>query len=117
MKFDIIAPPRKFVVGPKKEVEISHTANVKLDTNEQITLFGVEGSEVDIVKKEWGYYLTSSINKRLASFDIDVYLVQNSSGNVFVMAVEDGGNDSFHNYLLQTNQKIIFNLSDLYCAS
>lgn len=117
MKIDTLEPPRKFEVGAKKKIDISHVANIELNPNEQITLIGPEGSEVDVVKKEWGYYLTPSINKRLAGFEICSFLVQNSRGNVFVMAVEDGKLDDFHEYLSQTNQKVIINLSDFYCAS
>jgi hypothetical protein len=117
MEIDKLEPPRVFEIGAKNKIEISHTANIQLDTNEQITLVAKNGSEVDVVKKEWGYYLTPSINKRLMAFELTTFLVQNSRGNIFVMSVEEDGLEDFHDYLEQTNQKVIINLSDIYCVS
>lgn len=117
MKIDKNDPPRIFEVGDKKKITISHMANIELDTNEQITFLSSQGSEVDVVKKEWGYYMTPSINKRLSSFGLETFLVQNSRGNIFVMTLEPGGKGDFLKYLDFTKQKIIFNLSDVYCAS
>ena len=117
MEFNYRTPPRVFEVGAKRRVQISHMADITLSTNEQATFVGYDGSEIDVVKKEWGYYLTPSINKRLTSFGFAVYLVQNSRGNVFVMAVEEGKMSCFEEYIKLTEQKVIFNLSDLYCAT
>lgn len=110
-------PPRIFEAGAKKTIEISHVADIALSENEQITLVADDGSEIDVVKKEWGYYLTPSINKRLVKFGITVFLVQNSRGNVFVMAVEEEKMAEFEKYIKFTEQRVIFNLSDLYCVS
>ena len=117
MDIDENDPPRKFDIGVKRKITISHMANIKLRGNEQVTFVGVKGSEIDVVKKEWGYYMTSSINKRLSSFGLETFLVQNSRGNIFVMTVEPGEKDNFLAYLEFTNQKIIFHLSDVYCDS
>jgi len=117
MLIDEIQPPRAFEIGAKRVVTINHTANIELDSNEQVTFVGSQGSEVDVVKKEWGYYLTPSINKRLKKFEIATYLVQNRKGNIFIMSVENGKDDEFQEYIKYTNQKIIINLSDIYCAT
>ena len=117
MNIDKNIPPRTFQIGGRKKITISHMANIELESNEQVTFVGAQGSEADVVKKEWGYYMTPSINKRLSSFGLETFLVQNSRGNIFVMTVEPGGKDEFLEYLDFTNQKIIFNLSDVYCAS
>lgn len=117
MNIDEKSPPRTFEIGAKEKITISHMANIELESNEQVTFVGVLGSEVDVVKKEWGYYMTPSINKRLSSFGLKTFLVQNSRGNIFVMTVEPGGKDKFQEYLDFTNQKVIFNLSDVYCVS
>ena len=116
MKIKHISPPRTFKVGAKKKINITHTADVSLDENEQVTFVGDDNSEIDIVKKSWGYYLTPSINKRLLSFGIFTYLVQNSRGNIFVMAVEKKKLKEFMEYITFTEQKIIINLSEIYCA-
>lgn len=117
MKIKKLVPAREFEVGADKKITISHAANIELEPNEQITFMSTNGSEVDFVRKEWGYYLTPSINKRLESFDLTTYLVQNSRGHIYVMTIENGFMGSFLEYIDQTNQKIIINLSDIYCAS
>lgn len=117
MNINKIIPARQFFVGEKKDIAISHSADIELEANEQITFVGPEGSEVDFVKKEWGYYLTPSVNRRLKSFGMDTYLVQNSVGAVYVMSVEKGKTEAFNNYIASTEQKIILNMSDIYCAS
>jgi hypothetical protein len=117
MKIHSNDPPRQFLIGAHHKVTIEHVANIKLESNEQVTFVGPENTEVDVVKKEWGYYLSPSINKRLNNFGLTTFLVQNSRGNIFVMSVEPGGVAKFEQYLSETNQKVIFNLSDVYCAT
>jgi hypothetical protein len=117
MKFLENRPARSFEAGTLKKIKIKHVGTVELETNEQITFSGQQNSEVDVVKKEWGYYVTPSINKRLINFGIVTYLVQNSKGHIFIMLSEPGEEDKFRKYLMDTNQKIIMNLSDLYCDS
>lgn len=117
MKIDEKKPPRAFQIGAKKIIQIEHMADIKLETNEQITFVTDLGSEIDVVKKEWGHYMTPSINKRLKTFGLETFLVQNSRGNVFVMTVEPQSMEKFKVYLDFTEQKIIFNLSDIYCAT
>ena len=40
-------------------------------------------SEYDVVKKEWGYYATPSINKRLISYDINTCLIKNIKSKIY----------------------------------
>ena len=117
MHIDENTPPRTFEIGGEQKITISHMANIELKSNEQVTFFGKQGAEVDVVKKEWGYYMTPSINKRLTGFGLETFLVQNSLGHIFVMTVEPGRKEGFEEYLSLTDQKIIFNLSDVYCAT
>ena len=117
MKLRKNLPARTFEVGASKKIQMKHVATIELEANEQITLSGQQNSEVDVAKKEWGYYITPSINKRLISFGILTFLVQNSRGHIFVMLSEPGEEDKFRKYLTDTNQEIIMNLSELYCAS
>ena len=117
MNVDKINPPRTFEVGKKKKLLIRHCANIFLEPNEQVTFVSPQGEEVDVVKKDWGYYLTPSMNKRMKNFNLNTYLVQNSVGNVFVMTVEQGKDREFNEYIEFTHQKVIINLSDIYCVS
>ena len=47
-----------------KKIYIKHCADIYLKKNEQITLKNFD-KEYDIVKKDWGFYATPSINDRL----------------------------------------------------
>ena len=53
-------------------------------------------SEYDVVKKEWGYYATPSINKRLISYDINTCLIKNiKSKNLFLVLVHKRKKNNF----------------------
>ena len=69
MNFKLIQPVRKFEVGDTEPtITLSHVMDLILEADEQITLVSKEGKEVDICKKEWGYYATPSLNGRLKNF-------------------------------------------------
>ena len=62
---------RKFNTKSKLNIELSLIKKINLKKDQQITF--VEHSkgkikEYDVVKKDWGYYATPSINKRLKKF-------------------------------------------------
>ena len=58
-----------------------HKADIHLRNNEQVTLKD-KNKEIDIVKKQWGYYLTPSINKRLLSFNLNIAIIKNTNINL-----------------------------------
>ena len=85
MKIKLNKKVRKFKVGIK-ETTLKDFGKIYLNNNEQLT-FIKKKSEFDIVKKNWGYYATPSINKRLKRFNFRTFLTQNSHKFIFVMIV------------------------------
>ena len=65
MKINLKEIPRKFFVGLKRNIEIKDLGEVFLNDNEQVTFITEDNKRYDFVKKDWGYYGTPSINKRL----------------------------------------------------
>ena len=86
-KFSLLKPPRRFQPTQLSKVKINEVARIELATDEQVCLVTSMGSEYDILRKEWGYYATPSINKRLSENGFDVYLVKNSLNHFFLMLV------------------------------
>ena len=99
MKFKEVIPPRAFEVGRRDPVEITDCAQIKLASNEQITLKTESGSEYDIVRKSWGYYATPSLNGRLRFFGLRTVLVKSPSAKFYILLVENGKEEDFQKYL------------------
>jgi hypothetical protein len=89
---------RNFLVGRKNNITIKHCANIDLNSDEQIT-FVSKRKEFDFVKKNWGYYVTPSINGRLINFNYDTALVKNRNGLYYVLVVEKNKKKSFKRYI------------------
>lgn len=98
---------REFSVGCKKDIVIKDQGKIYLSDNEQITLMTSKNNEFDIVKKDWGYYATPSLNGRLKKFNLRSVLVRNESDQYYILMVERGLEDSFKQYIHEEKQKII----------
>ena len=80
MKIDSIDPPRTFEAGfPEHRVTLHDCAHIHLNPDEQVTFCTESGAEYDIVRKEWGFYATPSLNGRLFRFHLLAYLVKKPS--------------------------------------
>lgn len=112
MKINTENKPRVFNVGVN---EISHEADISLGSNEQVTFVSETGSEFDFVRKEWGYYATPSINRRLKSFGFKTALVQNVKGHVYIFSIEDGKMDLFEDYCKTEEQTVLMWLDRINC--
>ena len=89
MKITRLNPPRKFLVGAPPQITLSDCGSIKLNPDEQITFLTDKKNQYDIVKKEWGFYATPSLNGRLPSFSIKPFLVKNlDSGRFFILLLE-----------------------------
>lgn len=112
MKFDENFPPRTFKVGKSASIEISDCGDVYLEPDEQITFKTEAGHEYDFSKKNWGFYVSPSLNSRLLNFGLRVVLVKNvQSNHFFLMAVEKGKEKEFKQYLSEENMEIITSLA------
>lgn len=115
MKINKKVPARTFRVGKKSEIEISHQADVTLLPNEQITFVTEDGAEFDFVRKNWGYYATPSINRRLKEFGFTTALVQNDKGHVYIFVVEMSKMHEFDIYCKLENQTVLMWLDKIRC--
>ena len=107
MNFKIIKPVRKFEVGVKEPaIELAHVMDLMLEADEQVTLVAEGGKEVDICKKDWGYYATPSLNSRLKRFGYRCCLVD-SAGKKFVHIVDKNKMLSYQNYLDEQKMTIV----------
>jgi hypothetical protein len=96
-------PPRTFAVG---DVTIAHAADVELAADEQVTFTTASGTELDVVRKDWGYYATSS-NRRLREHGLRMALCANDDGRVTLLAVEAGCEDAFAAYLDEQPMRVL----------
>lgn len=112
MKLKINKKSRKFKVGIKKTI-LKDLGKVYLNNNEQLTFINKK-SEFDFVKKNWGYYATPSINKRLKNFNFRTFLTQNFLKNIFIMTVHKEKIKEFKKYLKEDKIKIIKELTNGY---
>ena len=106
MKIKINKKARKFAVGLKKNTIIKDLGKVYLNDNEQLT-FIRKKSQYDLVKKNWGYYATPSINKRLKSFAFRTFITRNSFGHIYIMIVHKEKVKQFKRYLKMDKINIV----------
>ena len=104
--------PRKFKVGVgDKKIYLKHCANIYLKKNEQITFKNLN-KEYDVVKKDWGFYATPSINDRLKRFGFRTFIVKNSYGNIYIFLVDKKKIIEFKKYCKLEKQKILKELTN-----
>lgn len=111
-KMKIIKRSRSYKTGFGGSVVIKDCARIKLNSNEQVT-FQNKNFLYDFCKKDWGYYSTSSINKRLKNSGFEVYLIENLTGDIYLWSVEKNKKKKFLSYLNSENQKIIVRLDNI----
>jgi len=93
-------PPRTFRVGHDRSIEIAHAADVELADDEQVTFTTTSGTEFDVVRKDWGYYATPSLNSRLPDHGLRAVLVRGRRlKRMYLLLVERGHEDAFHRYI------------------
>ena len=81
---------RKFKVGWDKKVILKDVGSLYLNSDENITIKNLNNKkEYDICKKEWGFYGTPSLNKRLKKFGYKSALVKNTVFGTFGIMIVD----------------------------
>ena len=104
MKTKISKKPRLFSVN---DIKLKDYGKIKLDNNEMISFVTKSGKEYDFTAKEWGFYVTPSINGRLKKEGFKVALVKNKTGKIYVMAVEEEKRVLFKKYCIGQEEKIL----------
>ena len=112
MRFKKNKIPRSFIVGIKKKLKIKDIGTIQLAPNEQITFITKNNNRYDVVRKNWGFYATPSINSRLKKEGFKTALVKNTLNRIFVMIVEKKRIPKFKIYCREQNQKILFWLDE-----
>ena len=97
---------RKFKVGISN-ITIKEVAKISLKQNEMVTFFNGK-VEYDIVKKNWGYYATPSINNRLLKFGLNTCIIKSKvTNNSFTILVQKNKKNEFNKYLKDEKCKIV----------
>ena len=112
MKLNIKKKPRKFLTGIDNKIVINDLGSIKLKSNEQIT-FKKNNYSYDLKKKEWGYYVTPSTNKRLINSGYKSYLVKNNNNRFYVLLVEKDKEDLFKKYIKKEKISIVVSLYNI----
>ena len=90
------------------DIVITHVADLKLKNDELVTFKVNKKTEYDVTRKNWGFYSTPSINKRLLKFGFDSALTHNPYyGTYFMMIVEKNKKKAFMKYLKSQNMTLI----------
>lgn len=98
--------PRKYKVGLNNLITIKDVGNISLKKDEQIT-FLFNKQKYDFTHKEWGFYISQSINGRVKSEKFKIALVKNSLNKYYMMAVALNKKSLFLSYCKKEKQKII----------
>ena len=95
-----IEPPREFEVGfQEHRVVLRDCGRVDLSPDEQVTFTTQAGGEYDVVRKDWGFYATPSMNGRLPRYGLRAVLVKNRVNQLFLLLVEKGKEGLFEKYM------------------
>lgn len=113
MKFTPIEPPREFQVGDGGEITIRDCARLTLEADEQISLVTAAGGEWDITRKDWGYYASPSLGRRLKRFGLRACLVGSARGDKFIWMVEIGKEPLMEQYMREQEIEVILWLDEV----
>lgn len=113
MEIKELIPAREFAVGIR-DVTLSHVADVTLKPNEQVTFLTEEGSEWDVVRKNWGYYATPSLGGRLKMNGLRAGLTRSiQSGALFIILVDERFEPEWAEYCADEGQELVAWLDSL----
>jgi len=115
VKADLRDVPRRF--SPLEGIQLSDMGDIYLEDDEQLTFRTESGKGNDIVKKDWGFYLSNSVNSNLRKQGFKTALVVSfASGEprVYVNLVEAEKLEEFHSYLTRFNARLMCWLDDWF---
>jgi len=114
MKINLYKKPRVFYIE-EGNVTISDLGKINLEPNELVSFQTPLGQECDFVAKEWGFYPTSSVNKRLKNEGFKTALVRGKDNKIQINVVEKDKINLFKKYLQshKDSKKIICWLDEL----
>ncbi|MDH3974313.1 MAG: class I SAM-dependent methyltransferase [Deltaproteobacteria bacterium] len=107
MKFKEISPPREFEAGFDIKRTIKDCGRIELSPNEQVTFITDSGKEYDLTRKNFGFYATPSLNRRLKQFDLRAVLVKNRLDQFFILLVEKEKENLFDKYMEEEKMELV----------
>ena len=107
MRINENIPPRTFAVGLRNQTTISDCGDIHLEPNESVTFVTGDHSRLDFARKDWGFYATPSVNKRLVNEGFKTAIVKNLAGAVYIMVVKTNQMERFYQYLDEDKQEVI----------
>jgi hypothetical protein len=112
MKLEIKDPPRRFPVG-LKEITLAHVADMAREPDEMVTLSDGVGRELDVTRKDWGWYATPSLGGRLRRFGLRAAIMRNvDTRQCFVVLIEEGHEADWRRYMADERQELVLWLDD-----
>jgi len=114
MKINLYKKPRVFYIK-EGNVTISDLGKIILEPNELVSFQTSLGHECDFVAKKWGFYPTSSVNKRLKKEGFKTALVRGEDNKIQINVVEKDKINLFKNYIQshKDSKKILCWLDEL----
>ena len=92
---------------------LKKTADIHLLDDEFVT-FRDKKQEYDFSKKNWGYYISPSLNKRLKKNYYEIVIIKNKLNRFFLCSVKKDKRKIFNNHLKKTNQYLICTLNNKF---
>ena len=112
MKIYLKNKPRPYKVGSNNQVTIKDFGKIEMKANEQLS-FVTNNGVYDFCRKDWGFYGTPSINKRLKKNKFETYLVKNIFNDIYLWVVEQNRKNLFMHYLKNEKHEIIIRLDNI----
>lgn len=97
---------RKYIVGKKRNIIIKDCGEIFLEHDEQISFVTENQARHEVVRKNWGFYATQSINFRLKKNFITA-LMCNTSKRIYLVLIEKKKLKEFKKYCEIESQKVI----------
>ena len=95
---------RIFFAGLFKKIKFNDVGKIFLKKNELVSFVTENNSEHDVIRKDWGFYATQSVNSRLKK-NFKTALVVNPQQKIFIMLVEKKFINKFKNILKIKSKK------------
>ena len=103
---------RIFFAGLFKKIKFNDVGKIFLKKNELVSFVTENNSEHDVIRKDWGFYATQSVNSRLKK-NFKTALVVNPQQKIFIMLVEKKFINKFKKYCKNEKQKVMCWLDEL----
>lgn len=105
MKARALKNPRAFRVGAHESITIHQSHEIELDEDEQVLLRAGDKLHA-LTRKNWGFYLTESLEQRVADAGFRAALISNSLGRRFFVLVLSDRETVFEEYLQDENLSV-----------